>query len=83
MIYNAIITIIDEGNIKQQSVASFTTTEKANDYLSSQYESYKTDKSLIQDEEWDMMLFQDAKFNLWNGGFNVEVNGEVIGCELQ
>lgn len=81
-IYNVVITKNNDGVINNR-VASFTTSEKANEYLSSQYESYKTDRSLINDEEWDMMFFKDAKFNLWYGGFNVDVIGEVIACELQ
>ena len=51
-IYNVVITEYSDGDIKNR-VASFTTSEKANDYLSSQYETYKTDRSLIRDEEWE------------------------------
>lgn len=81
-IYNVVTTIYDAGDIKQMA-ASFTTSEKANDYLSSKYESYKTDRSLIQDEEWEWDILKDGKFDFWHGGFPVEVVGEVIACELQ
>lgn len=80
-IYNVVITEYSDGDIKNR-VASFTTSEKANDYLSSQYETYKTDRSLIRDEEWEWERMNDGKFNLWHGCFSTEVIGEVFACEL-